>query len=508
MRISRSYSLLFLLLPLAACDESPAAPDPDLSDRVTAESVVSLTLIQANAFSFLESQIEALADAGALNQGQRMALLRKVRNAERLAEGGRTEAAIAQLEAVVEQVEEFVAAGVLTPEQGQLVVAAVEVVRETIGSGSIVIRKSTVAAGSQHTCALDEVGQPWCWGDLGETNPLVPVAVAGAPPLESISAGFSVTCGLDAAGGAWCWGTNLYGTLGVGDPTVQRSATPVPVAAPVPFVDLDVGTLSACGLDATGQAYCWGRNDNGRLGSSLASESCNGGPCQSAPVAAASPLAFEMLDVGLAHACGVATDGVTYCWGWDTFQVDGDGVDGNGGPTPRAVATSVPFSTVTAGAIHSCALDDSGAAYCWGANIFGSVGTGSGVDEPTPAAVAGGHLFRRIESSSANNILTMTCGIDDGDSAWCWGTDLYGELGTDVGVVDCGAFGNIESVPCATEPVPVSGGHAWAELSAGSQFVCGRTTTGDLYCWGRNVAGNLGDGTSTDRDVPTAVAMP
>jgi alpha-tubulin suppressor-like RCC1 family protein len=77
--------------------------------------------------------------------------------------------------------------------------------------------------------------------------------------------------------------------------------------------------------------------------------------------------------------------------------------------------------------------------------------------------------------------------------AYCWGQNFYGEVGDGTTATQ------------RNNPTLVSGGVAFAKLTAGSYYTCGLTAAGVAYCWGSNGDGELGDGTITDRSVPTLV---
>jgi alpha-tubulin suppressor-like RCC1 family protein len=142
--------------------------------------------------------------------------------------------------------------------------------------------------------------------------------------------------------------------------------------------------------------------------------------------------------------------------------------------------------TLAVGGYHSCAIDLAGAAWCWGANDDGQLG--SAATDSVPRLVGGGHTWLSLTAGRFH-----TCGITTANQAYCWGDNQTGQLG-DGGVAD------------VTTPVPVSGGHAWIQLDAGSAHTCGVTTTRDAYCWGDGAAGQLGDGANDTTNVPVAVS--
>src|SRR5438067_2118836 len=255
---------------------------------------------------------------------------------------------------------------------------------------------AAVSAGFEHTCGLTTAGAAYCWGQgyagkLGDgstSDRSSPVLVAGGARFVSLSAGGHHTCAVTAAGAAYCWGYNVYGQLGVGtttgpescatanpDVTVDCSVAPAPVAGGISFA-----AVSA----AAGAAYSWGSNDEGDLGDGTTTQRLT-------PVPVASDVRFAALARGIAngHTCGVTAAGAAYCWGSNRTGQLGDGTTTQR-LTPVPVASSVPFTAVSAGSFHTCGLTAAGAAYCWGGNGAGQLGDGTGTDSfvPVPVRVA------------------------------------------------------------------------------------------------------------------------
>src|SRR6266513_2749248 len=89
-------------------------------------------------------------------------------------------------------------------------------------------------------------------------------------------------------------------------------------------------------------------------------------------------------------------------------------------PLPRFVAANL-----AAGSSHTCGVKSAGAAYCWGDNTYGQLGTGSTASTGTPVAVAGGFVFGALAAGARH-----TCGVASSGAAYCWGDNAYGKLGT------------------------------------------------------------------------------
>jgi alpha-tubulin suppressor-like RCC1 family protein len=155
-------------------------------------------------------------------------------------------------------------------------------------------------------------------------------------------------------------------------------------------------------------------------------------------------------------------------------------------PTP--VAGNLRFSEISTSLFHTCGLTKSGAAYCWGDNLYGMLGTGDLTNHSTPTPVLGGLVFKRIGTGDF-----FSCGLTDAGQVWCWGSNVSNELG------------NGSQVNHVTEPVQVVGGKAFVTMAVGSYHSCGITASFDLYCWGANTYGKLGIGSTLSTTAPVLV---
>ncbi len=283
-----------------------------------------------------------------------------------------------------------------------------------------------VSAGAFHTCGLTAAGTAYCWGGNGSgqlgdgnggTDSASPVAVSGGLTFRSIAAGFLHTCAVTTSNAAYCWGYNLDGELGDNNPLVN-SDVPVPVSGGHAFQSVATLNFATCAVTTTGDAYCWGPNDRGILGNGTT------GGSSAVPVKVSGGLTFAAVSGGVLHACGVTTSGAGYCWGADDNGRLGDGGANADTNAPSAVAGGLSLAAITAGSRHTCGLTTAGAAYCWGAASNGELGNGdAGTDRSSPVAVIGGLTFARIAASG------HTCALTGAGAAYCWGADFEGQLG-------------------------------------------------------------------------------
>jgi alpha-tubulin suppressor-like RCC1 family protein len=201
------------------------------------------------------------------------------------------------------------------------------------------------------------------------------------------------------------------------------------------------------------------------------------------------PLVFDAFAVGANHACAVANNHHGYCWGDNDDAEVGTGSASFLEAVPRRVLLSPALAAVTAGTAHSCALDPSGVAYCWGRPDNGRLGRGSAPGDPAlPAPLSGGSRFVSLSAGGA-----FTCGLDTIGRIWCWGADGLGQLGDGGG-------------PDAAAPQIVVADASWLAVSAGATHSCALAADATAACWGVNTNGELGDSTTGDRYTPTPVA--
>src|SRR5439155_1510095 len=154
-------------------------------------------------------------------------------------------------------------------------------------------------------------------------------------------------------------------------------------------------------------------------------------------------------------------------------------------------SAGLSFSALAAGASHTCGLTNSGATYCWGARGDGQLGDGTPQVWWAPGAVSWGSSFTAL--AAAGDYAGYTCGLTSAGAAYCWGSNLNGELGNG-------------STTWSSEPVPVSGNLSFGALAAGGDYTCGLTSTGAAYCWGDNSVGQLGNPSTTSSSIPVAVS--
>ena len=408
------------------------------------------------------------------------------------------------------------------------------------GTANVNMKISTAggsSAGSGHTCAIGDNDNLYCWGNddngqlgissVGDQSSPVLVNLGTGRTAVSVSAGGSQTCAILDDKSLKCWGENSQGQLG--DGTTQDRTSPVNVSFPVgtSVSAVSVGKYNTCAIVSNGSLYCWGDNDYGQLGDGTTLSS-------STPVIV--PLnGSSVISIGNgdSHTCAVLENHSTYCWGRNNFGQIGIGSMNSTSfintPTyvdlgsPRSYLTySTPLTTsVVLGAEHTCAVvrqigsSSSGSenfVMCWGANYQGQAGSSTlGSYILSPVALESLPCCAPNYQTSSQGIISLsagashTCALLVSEQTICWGSDGYGKLGR--GSSSWNGYGwvgvdwNINSPgrnpsEYRISSISASGGSTCAVIDTGFDY-------GELYCWGHNSEGQLGDGTTTNRNSPT-----
>lgn len=258
-------------------------------------------------------------------------------------------------------------------------------------------------------------------------------------------------------------------------------------ATPIEADSVATGRGHSCAVLTSGQAVCWGNNFYGELGNGTNTPS-------KTPVAVSGLTDTESISAnGEYTTCAIRTGGQALCWGKNA-----DGQIGDGSKTDRNVPTPVTGLTdaesISTGAHHTCAIRTSGQAVCWGLNHHGQLGDTSTTERLTPVSVNG--------LTDAHNIAvgrTHTCAARESRAALCWGYPVNGVLGTG------SSFADVKT-PTAVKGVGGTGTLGGiVQMAVGSTHSCALAESGQMYCWGDNIFGRLGDNSILNKEAPVAV---
>lgn len=305
--------------------------------------------------------------------------------------------------------------------------------------------------------------------------------------VKEVTLSGDFSCAITTENELYCWGKDANGQFG-GAQTTEPQRLPIAAGPDEQWSAVDAYGAFTRAISDAGEVFYWG----GRPGHSL--------PAYSSLHVARKIADFRADDisVGYDHTCAIGENGKLYCWGMNFLHQLGDG-SGDPSALPIQIGNNDKWWRVSAGRNHSCAIQENAAVYCWGHNNEGQVGSNH-LDQSvsTPARVIDQHgdplFLSTITAGSAH-----TCGISttNPSQVYCWGSHHNGQLGID-------APTNNVSHNIA-HPVVVPGANGFKAVAAGALHTCAVTTNGELYCWGYNQSGQLGDGLSNSQPSPKRI---
>ena len=262
-----------------------------------------------------------------------------------------------------------------------------------------------------------------------------------------------------------------------------------PPAGKVFDIQFSAGGNHSLAIDGNGNLWAWGRNNFGQLGNNDTS-----GADQTSPVHIMVGKKFIAVSAGYNYSFAIDEDGKLYAWGYNAYGQLGDGTtDTRYAPVP--IKPELKFITVSTARknsvnVHTLAIDEDGKLYAWGDNSQGQLGRGNTDSVNIPLWVQQAYTYKAVSAGGEHSLA-----IDTAGKLYAWGGNSYGQLGD-------GTTGG-KSSRVAIEPTL-----NFTAVSAGinHSLAIEDGPTGQLYAWGWNAYGQLGDGTAmTNRWVPKPI---
>lgn len=343
-------------------------------------------------------------------------------------------------------------------------------------------------------------GNLYAWGknNLGQLGDGT-TFYRSSPVLTGIGSGYSykqiasystATFALEGNGRLYAWGANSSGTVGDGTSVNRSYPTQVRFPKPISFTQAAIAYGSGAGLDFTGNYYAWGANDLGQLGN-LNTE--NTFYAYSYPLIGGS--FSQITPTGTEMYALLGPAGIAYAWGKNHYGQLGNNTFTLGANAffPISIYSSKSFKEIVAGNVFSLAIDSTGQISTWGYNNVGQLGNGTTTNSSTPTTISSSISFSKIATLTAYPATVFAIEGSTG-RAYGWGSNFYGELGTD-------------STSYASSPVSVLGGRSFKDIlySGVGNVVAIEGSTGNAYTWGRNRSGQLGNNSMANSSIPVSV---
>ena len=346
---------------------------------------------------------------------------------------------------------------------------------------------------------------------------------------------FSLAAGSD--GNAYAWGYNNNGQLGNGTTSYSGQSAPVMVRKPdrkaypdlpadFTYLQVSAGTSHSLALGSDGNAYAWGYNQFGQLGDGTSSS-------RNAPVRVKTPdrstypdlpadFTYVQVSAGTSHSLAVGSDGNVYAWGYN-----GDGQLGDGTSSSRYTPVRVKtpdrstypdlpadftYLQISVGNRHSLAVGSDGNVYAWGYNWYGQLGDGTSSSQSTPVRVKTPDRKTYPDLPADFTYLQVSAGtyhslaVGSDGNVYAWGANGYGRLGDGTGG-SRNAPVRVKTPDRSTYP-DLPADFTYLQVSAGGDHSLAVGSDGNAWAWGCNRYGNLGDNSGSDSTVPVRVRDP
>jgi uncharacterized repeat protein (TIGR02543 family) len=325
--------------------------------------------------------------------------------------------------------------------------------------------------------------------------------------LVSSSSSASHSTTLTSTGRVFMWGANGSGQLGDGTTTDKEVPTEITsnfsLATGEKVMSLSLGYTHSSALTSTGRVFMWGGNGSGQLGDGTTTD-------KNVPTEITSNFSLRPndkiigLSLGGAYSSALSAMGRVFVWGWNELGYLGDGTS-----TSRSIPTEITtgFSlfvgetiiSLSKGSTHASALTSTGRVFMWGDNQYGYLGDGTSITRNVPTEITS-----NFSLSTGEKIISLSLGSTHSSAltstgrVFMWGWNEFGQLGNGMNV-------NRNLPTEITSNFSLATGEKVMSLSLGYTHSSALTSTGRVFMWGGNGSGQLGDGTTTDKNVPTEI---
>jgi alpha-tubulin suppressor-like RCC1 family protein len=269
-------------------------------------------------------------------------------------------------------------------------------------------------------------------------------------------------------------------TLGNESAWSELSNPVTPLAASVATA---AGNWHSCALFEDGIVQCWGDNLEGQIGSESVADS-------STPLTISGITTATAVSAGGRDTCALLVNGTVECWG--VVLLPNGSLVISPAPVPISGVTNATAITSGSGDGHSCAVLASGTVKCWGDNTWGQLGNGTRTSAGVAVTVSGITNATDVAAGQAHTCASLADG-----TVKCWGLASDGILGDGRPILPSGSV--------STTPVSVIGISSASSVTAGAAHTCARLSDGTARCWGVNLYGQLGNGTTDTSSAPVTV---
>ncbi|NDI34413.1 RCC1 domain-containing protein [Chengkuizengella sediminis] len=300
------------------------------------------------------------------------------------------------------------------------------------------------------------------------------------------------------------WGWNRNGQLGNGTTIDQWTAVPV-----IDHDNNELNNISAISgglrhsfaMDEDGEIWAWGYNNYGQLGDGTTEDRKKAVSVELVDDDHNILSNIQAITGGFQHSLATDGHGEVWAWGYNSYGQLGDGTtESKSNPVPVLVDNEgnklSNITAIAASSEYSLALDGNGEVWTWGRNDYGQLGDGTTKSKSNPVSV-----LVDDEGNKLSNITAIVAGVEhnlalDGEGkVWSWGRNNKGQLGVDP------SLGHSKVALMVEELNNIQA------IAIGHEYSLALDDNGEVWSWGRNEDGQLGDGTLEDKFTPVPVLV-
>lgn len=358
------------------------------------------------------------------------------------------------------------------------------------GEGSV---EPQIAAGSSHSLYIDKEGNLWAWGrnkerQLGDgttEDSLIPKRIIQGTKFKKVSAGMNNVIAIDDKGNLWAWGNNSYGELG--DGTTDSILEPKKIKEEIKFKEISIGYTHSTAIDDKGNLWAWGNNNYGQLGDGTTNNSLTPKMIKEGTFKKVQ----SNLVYGYANNTAIDEEGNLWVWGRNNYGQLGDGTSTDS-HIPIKISKEIEYIDISTYGNNNLAIDKEENLWSWGFRCYTTSEIGlSQLSKPTQ--IMNETKFKSA-IAGAGTAYEHSVAIDEEGNLWSWGYNDKGQLG-----IGTTYEGNVapQRITSGVKFKQISKGYNGSNLAIDEE--------GNIWVWGYNASGQLGDGTTNNSLLPKKI---